>query len=691
MRERRVADPDEIRFRVLGPLEFFDGERWHPIAATKQRSLLAALLLHAGRVVPADQLVAQLWGEQVPATVQTLLAGYAWRLRRTIGDPEGHVLATRPPGYRLVTSPGQIDLDEYERLTAQSRAHLAAGRLVEAVDDFTAALALWRGAPFADVPATPDLTAETARLEESRLATIETRIGAQLDLGQHEEILPDLRLVVSQYPLRERLQAHLMVALYRAGQPAEALGAYRDLRRLLVDELGIEPSDPLQVLERRILSNDPALLSPPAGPPVTVRVSAPAPRRLPPDPGVFVGRAEEVRRLTAAVTENGLVVVHGLAGAGKTSLAVHVAHRVAERYPDGQVLVTMRAGGVGEPTSAVEVVETVAWSLGVPPPGGDPVAAWPALLTGRRMLIVLDDAASAAQVRELVTVPAGNVVMVTARPALSTLDAADRLRLGALSTIDSIELLRRHLGVRRVDLSGRAAADVARFCGQLPFALRIAVARLSAHPGWSLDAFTRRLADRSARLDVLACDDLSMRDSFQEAVRALTRAGRDESLVCLRRLGAVDLPLVDVDVLAALLDRSAGTAEVAVEHLVDVGLVEALSVGRYRIPELTRVFAGECRVDDSDPKAVERVVAHYCRAATEQLAALTGTEAASERAWRLARAWWRQEGSILLRMADRQGAEELGELVAKLRVLLLGPARLDRRGTSPVHRRYSGC
>lgn len=685
-----MADPDEIRFRVLGPLEFFDGERWHPIAATKQRSLLAALLLHAGRVVPADQLVAQLWGEQVPASVQTLLAGYAWRLRRTIGDPEGRVLATRPPGYRLVTSPGQIDVDEYETLTGRSRAHLAAGRLVEAVDGFAAALSLWRGVPFADVPATPDLTAETARLEESRLAAIEMRIGAQLDLGQHEEILPDLRLVVSQYPLRERLQAHLMVALYRAGQPAEALGAYRDLRQLLVDELGIEPSDPLRVLERRILSNDPALLRSPAGRPVTVRAPVLAPRRLPPDLGVFVGRADEVRRLTAVVTRNDLVVVHGLAGAGKTSLAVHIAHAVAERYPDGQVLVNMRAGGPGEPTSAAEAVETVARMLGVPPPEGDPVAAWPALLTGRRVLIVFDDAASAAQVRELVNVPAGNAVMVTARPALSTLDAADRLRLGALSTGDSMELLRRHLGARRLDLSGPAAAEVVRFCGQLPLALRIAVARLAAHPGWSMDAFARRLADRSTRLDVLACDDLSMRDSFQAAVRALTRAGRDESLVCLRRLGALDPPLVDVDVLAALLDRSAVAAEAVAEHLVDVGLIEALSVGRYRIPELTRAFAGECGIDDSGPKAVKRVMAHYCWAATEQLAALTGAEAGSERSWRVARAWWRQERGTLIRMADRPGGEELAKLVAKLRALLLGPARVDRRGTSRIHRRYSG-
>src|SRR5215211_1345229 len=234
-----VSSP--ARFRLLGPLEFFDGQRWSSISAPKQRALLAVLLINANRTVPTDQLLAELWGEQPPASAAGLLAGYVWRLRRCLGDRDGRTLVTRAPGYQLMVPRGATDVHEYEDLIAVGRRSLAAGDLAGAVARLTAALDLWRGGPFADVALVPSVLAESARLEEARLAVVEARIETEIGLGRHESLLPELKLMISQFPLRERLHAHLMVALYRTGQQAEALGAYRDLRQLLVDELGIEP------------------------------------------------------------------------------------------------------------------------------------------------------------------------------------------------------------------------------------------------------------------------------------------------------------------------------------------------------------------------------------------------------------------------------------------------------------------
>ncbi|HET8684404.1 MAG TPA: AfsR/SARP family transcriptional regulator [Micromonosporaceae bacterium] len=712
MHERRAASPDDIRFRILGSLEFFDGERWHPIAATKQRLLLAALLLNANRIVPTDQLITELWADQVPATAQTLLAGYVWRLRRTLSDPEGRIVVTRAPGYGLVVRKGNIDVDEYERLVARARLDLTAGRAASAVDLFGSALALWRGAPLADLPPTLNMAAEIARLEESRLAAIEAQIGAQLVLGQHEAILPDLKLVVSQFPLRERLQAHLMMALYRAGQPAEALGAYRDLRRLLVDELGIEPSEPLRTLERRILSNDPSLLLARAGAAgpgtggagggragVVVRVASA--RWLPADPVLFVGRGAEVCRLAEALAGTRVAVVHGLAGAGKTTLAVHIGYRLADRYPDGRILVDLGAGGPDAPATAGDVVRTVAGALGLAAvaDAGHAPSAWRALLAGRRLFVVLDDVACAAQVRDLVPVPPGSAVVATARSGLSTLDGAIRLRVGALPIADCLDLLHRHLDPQRVELPGGPVADLVRRCERLPLALRIAAARLVAHPDRSVRALADRLTDPDTRLDVLTCDELSVRASLQGGAQALARAGRTEALACLGLLGALALPVVDLDVLAALLDRPPAAAEVVADQIVDAGLVEALAIGRYRVPELTQAFARECdgggRADTA--AAVQRVVRRFRDQVAGHLAVLSAGPGAPAGALRAARAWFRGYRGVLSRLSGHDGADELRKLVTELRRAVLDvPGRTagryiaitsgDEGVTFPLHR-----
>lgn len=247
------------RLRILGPVEFFDGHSWLPIPAAKQRSLLASLIVHGNRVVPTGRLVAELWPDRPPASASGLLAGYVWRLRKQL---VGVSLLTRAPGYQLAVSPGALDVHEYERLVAAGRGAVAADNLEEGADLFRRALAIWRDVPLTDVAMTLTMLAERARLEESRLATVEACVDAEIRLGHAETLLPELKQLVLRFPLRERLRGHLMLVLYRCGHQADALAAYRDLRKLLVGELGIEPSKPLRELLQRILAEDPDLTGP---------------------------------------------------------------------------------------------------------------------------------------------------------------------------------------------------------------------------------------------------------------------------------------------------------------------------------------------------------------------------------------------------------------------------------------------
>lgn len=254
------AAAGSMRFRILGPIEYWNSSGWHSVQAAKQRCLLAALILRAGQVVSAEHLRGELWDHTPPASANTLLAGYIWRLRRALGDGDGRVILTRAPGYLLLAPPGCLDVERYDAHLTRAYAHLAADHPHAAARFFTDALSLWRGAPFADVPETPLVAAEKARLEESRIAALEARIGIEMKLGHHASVLPDLRLLVRQHPLRERLHGHLMLTLYRDGQQAMALAAYHDLRRLLIDELGVEPGSGLRDLHERILRQDPSLL-----------------------------------------------------------------------------------------------------------------------------------------------------------------------------------------------------------------------------------------------------------------------------------------------------------------------------------------------------------------------------------------------------------------------------------------------
>jgi DNA-binding SARP family transcriptional activator len=660
-----------IRFRVLGPFEFYNGKRWNTIGATKQRALLSLLVLNANRVTPTQQLMSELWGERFPSSARGLLAGYVWRLRQLLGDDQAELLVTLPGGYQLALPPGASDVDNYDNLCVTGRGQLAAGDLAGAVASFSAALGLWRGSPFADIPLMPSIMAETARLDESRLAIIEARIGAEIQLGRHEGLLPELKLIVAQFPLRERLHAHLMLTLYRSGQQAEALGAYSDLRRLLVDELGIEPSKPLRDLQQRILREDPALLQ--VAPALPGTAAAPGlALPMPPPPRTFVGHDDELTMLVARLSAGEPVcAVHGMVGAGKTALALRAAHEVAARFPDGHLYLDLRGSAADPPLEPGEVTSRLLRACGVPehdvPPDPRGAAArLRQLLAERRMLMVLDDALDSRQVSQVLAVPEGSAVIIAGCPAQSAVEGPNQVRLGRLTAARATELLSRCVGPERIHVEPAAASAIARLCEYLPLALRIAAVRLTLRPDWSLGGFAERLSDPRRRLDLLTCEGASIRTSLAAAARLVQRRGEPAALLALRLLGALDLPIVGIGPLAALLDLPAGHAELIATSLVSAGLLDPLGLDHYRVPDLVRLFAG----DDGPPdgadtaitEAICRVVEHYASAVSEHLALLPLHQHTGQ-----VLAWYRRERGPLCALARRDPSGNLLRVIGDLR------------------------
>jgi hypothetical protein len=547
------------------------------------------------------------------------------------------------------------------------------------------------------VPLIPSVLIESARLDEARLAVVEARIEAEIGLGRHESLLPELKLMVSQFPLRERLHAHLMVALYRTGQQAEALGAYRDLRRLLIDELGIEPSKPLRELQARILREDPLLLETVADTaPATAILRLAVPRTLPPDVPVLVGRDEELARITSRLTSGEQrSAIHGMAGVGKTTLAVHAAHRVAARFPDGQVYLDLGACAAEAALRPVDAIGRLLTALAVPvedlPTGQErAVELLRTTLAGRRMVFVFDDVLDTGQIRQLLPATPGCAVILAGPPATTAVDGSGLLRLGRLPVGAAVRLVRTYAGAERVDAEPEAAARIARLCEYLPLALRIAATRLAQRPEWTVRDFAARLADPRRRLDALTCDGLSVRDSLRASARLLCRAEMPVATRTLRLLGVLDLPVVRTAALAVLLEVPGQVAELAAERLVDAGLIETLSMDSYRVPDLVRLFArGEYLAADEDRAAAHRIVGYYESAVRGHLARLTperGPEANRGRAAGLA--WYRQESAALRALAARAPRDVLPGLVAELRTALWRNA--GTTGTPPVKPRNIG-
>jgi DNA-binding SARP family transcriptional activator/predicted negative regulator of RcsB-dependent stress response len=607
-----------MEFRILGPVEVVNGGQGQlDLGGSKPRALLSVLLVHANQVVSTDRLIEELWGEEIPSTARNVLQCHVSRLRRALhasrdGAGPDAVLVTRQPGYLLRVEPGQLDLHRFEELLGQARRASAAGDRPQVAERLRAALALWRGPALADASETLRRTAG-ARMDEARLVALEERLDAELGLGRHADLVGELEALVAAHPDRERLCRQLMLALYRSGRPAEALEVYRTARTRLVEEFGLEPSPTLQRLERDILLADPALdLASPITPGTRDRPPAPSPGpcQLPPDIDDFTGREAAVAELEALLegdqaTAVVISAVAGKAGVGKTALAVRVAHRLRPRFSGGQLYVNLR-GAEPEPLDPADVLAGFLRALGVESAAiadglDERSRQYRARLADDRVLVVLDNAAGEAQVRPLLPGGRDCAALVTSRVSLRGLEAAHPLVLDVLDPDQAVALLAKLAGPARVAAEPDAARAIARLCGFLPLAVRIAGARLQSRPLWRLALLADRLADEHRRLDELRTGDLEVRASV-----ALSYQGRGEQERRLfRLLGLLEAPSFPAWVAASLLDAEPPEAEELLERLVDAQLVEAAGEDhagqqRYRLHDLLRVFAWE-RLDAEEP------------------------------------------------------------------------------------------
>ncbi|MGW6236136.1 AfsR/SARP family transcriptional regulator [Streptomyces sp. NPDC055094] len=635
-----------IGFGVLGEIQAYSDGVAVDLGPARQRSVLAALLVDINRTVPVEGLVDRVWGVRPPQRGRPTLYSYLSRLRRALdtmadeASADRASIVRRPAGYALLADPGVVDVRVFSDLVGQARA-ADDGR---AAVLFERALGLWRGEPFAGVD-TPWFNSLRDSLLGERHACRLDRNDVQLRRGHHAALLTELAACHEALPLDERLAAQFMLALYRSGRAADALRCFERVRRALAEELGSDPGLELGRLHQRVLANDPAI-----GAPGATAVAAPAagavpisgipssrdralPRQLPATPAWFTGRQRELAELDKALGQAGqpggavaVCAVSGSGGVGKTSLAVHWAHRNTDRFPDGQLYVDLRGfDPSGEPLAPAAVVRVFLDALGVGS-GSIPVdqealsGLYRSLVAERRMLIVLDNAADAAQVAAVLPGSAGCAVLVTSRRRLTGLavtHGAYLLPLDVLTASESRDLLGRHLGEDRLAADPEAVTAVLEHCAGLPLAISVVGARAAARAGFPLAVFAEELQDQSARLDALDAGDLSanVRAVCLVSYRALT----DGAAEVFRLLGAAPGPEIGPAAAGSLLGRSPAATRAALRELETVHLVQQSAPYRYRMHDLIRLYAAErAAVDQSEEsreRALRRVLDFYLHTA----------------------------------------------------------------------------
>lgn len=611
---RRVA----VRFCVLGPVRAWRDDVELDLGFPKQRAVLALLLLAGGAHVSAEQLVDGVWGEDPPRTALGTVRGYVYRLRQVIGAGPECGIASTGGGYSLRVGDGTVDLAEFKALLARARdgGGTAAGLLAEA-------LALWHGTALAEVPG-PYARAQRDQLDQLRLAAVQDHLACRLELGRYAEVASELSVLVAEHPLVERLRELLMLALYGAGRQAEALAVYAATRRVLRDELGVDPAPRLQEVHRRILAADPTLARDTAagtpGPP------ARAPAQLPADVPHFVGRADQLRQLGDLVGERAVVVIGGMAGVGKTSLAVHAAHQHAASFPDGQLYLNLRGfGPAGPALDPAEGLGSMLHALGVPADGlpadlADRAALYRSLLADRRVIVVLDNAHDAAQVRPLLPAGGGCLAIVTSRnrlPGLGATHGAQPLRLPLLSVPEARRFLSSRLG-RRADTAPAAVLDeIIDLCARLPLALAIVAARGAQDPDLPLAPVAEELRSARGGLDAFAGEDdvTDVRAVFSWSYEALSPLAAR----LFRRLAAFPGREVTVPAAASLLASTAAEARAPLAELCRAHLLTEQVPGRYQRHDLLHAYATELTggLDAAADRrqALHRLLDHYTHAA----------------------------------------------------------------------------
>jgi DNA-binding SARP family transcriptional activator len=719
-----------MQIQVLGPLEVLGTAGPAALGGVKQRAVLAMLALDLNQVVSIQFLVEGLWGDKAPASATNTVQVYVSRLRKALQAADGPdgtgaaVLQRRGPGYRLELDPERLDLHRFQRLAREGAQALrpapgrSAGILREALD-------LWRGQPLEEFADRPFACREIPRLEEERLSALETYLQAELALGRHAQLVGELETFIAEHPLHEEAHRLLMLSLYRSGRQAEALEAYRRARHILAEGLGIDPGRALRELEGAILTQDRFLdWVPPDGPPhqsSTEALSATAaaarpeelhqgvlradaslwtaepevsgvdgpgrspPAQLPRDIHRFTGRDEELDRLLAMIRDDGgrVALIVGTAGVGKTTFALHGAHQIRDLFPDGQLHVNLR--GFDPSHAAMEPAEALQGfleALGVPP-GKVPVnveaqsALYRTLLQDRRVLVLLDNARDAEQVRPLLPGSGASQVIVTSRNSLSGLVAevgAQPLPLQVLAPQDARQLLASRLGADRVASEPEAVDEIIRTCAGLPLALAIVGARGMGQPRFPLTALAEQLRVSTEGLDVFVEDD-ELTDV--RAVISWSYAALHAEAARLFRLIALHPgPDMTIPAAASLLGRPVPEARSAMVALSRAHLVEERTPGRFGFHDLLRAYAAEKAAGtDSETErraALHRVLAHYlCTAHAADRMLSPAREPLSPVP--------AIDGVATLRLDDRQGALDwfVAELPTLFAAVDLLPAGLD--------------
>ena len=632
-----------IDYRLLGPIEVRVDGRILNIGGLRQRALLAMLLLRANEPVPRDVLAEHLWQQQPPAGARHAIDVYVSRLRKVLAFVGRSVLVTVPGGYLLRVGQDELDVHRVERLVKEGHSELAAGAPAVAAERFGEALALWRGDVLADLRYERFFQVEIAQLEELRIGVFEDRIGADLALGRHASLIGELGRLAAAHPLRERLAAQLMIALYRCGRRGEALAGYDRVRVILAEELGIDPGLELRDVHARVLCDHPSLSVDAVVPPAATPDRRSVPRQLPSGIRFFAGRETELAELNEIAglrpaadtatddraTNDGAAVIAaigGMAGVGKTALAIEWARKIAPRFPDGQLYVNLR--GYDAEASPVTPDDVTSWflsALGVPAadiPVSAParVGLYRSVLADRRVLIMLDNARNEAQVRPLLAGGPGCLVIVTSRSSLTGLVAsagAHPVPLLPMNQEEAWLLLAARIGQLRLASEPEAAMKLLRACGGLPLGLAVTAAQVAVSSSLTLTELAGRLASDADRLSVLDTGDeaTTARTVFSWSIRRLSEsAGRAFGLLGLHGGPDISLPAT-----ASLTGLSLVAARRVMAELTNASLVSEYRPGRYVMHDLLRSYAAEqartAMPGDDVRAALLRSLDHYLQTA----------------------------------------------------------------------------
>nr|WP_243740830.1 BTAD domain-containing putative transcriptional regulator [Streptomyces sp. 8K308] len=616
-----------------------DGRR-HAVPGPRQQRLLAVLLLSPGRVLTPDALVDALWDGGPPPTGRRQVHNAVAALRRSVA-PLRDLVVRRGTGYLAMVAEEQIDCHRFTHAVESARRQRERGLRRDAIRTLTSALGLWRGPAFAGLSGQV-FDAAAARLHEERLAAVEGLADLRLAEGEGAGLVAELKGLCAEHPLHEGFARQLMIALCRAERQQEALAAYDRIRRALADELGLDPGPALRTAHQQVLRGAPeTVLTVPLAnrpePPQPTADGWPAPAEaaptpqphaapylLPHDLADFTGRLDEISQVVAMVdgapaTAVSVVTLDGMAGVGKTTLAVRVAHLIGDRYPDGRFFVDLRGHTPGQRAlTPAATLELFLLHLGTPPElipqdYEARVGAWRSALAGRRVLLVLDNAASEAQIRPLLPGAPGSVVLITSRRRLAALEGAQSLSLDPLPHNDAVDLFTRVVGPGRAAREPALVGEVVRLCGLLPLTIRIAASRLRHRPAWRVADLAYRLRDERRRIHELSLGDRSALAAFHVSYQQLP----DDQRGLFRLLSLIPGPDFGHHDAAALLDLPLARSEDLLEALLDAHLLTQRSAGRYHLHDLVLHYARsllERHESASDQRrAFQRLTEHYLR------------------------------------------------------------------------------